>query len=90
MIDDVFKYRNKKNLPALLAVYKSNNDNQIWSRACWVRKPGPNTFYFDDNSLKRSIEFQLKNTYFKFGNPWEQTMDQSWQMAASIKKSSST
>ena len=34
MIDDVFKYRKKKNLPALLAVYKSNKDNQIWSHAC--------------------------------------------------------
>ena len=67
MIDDIFKYRKKKNLPALLAVYKSNKDNKLWSRACWVRKPGPNTFYFDNNSLKESIQFQLKNTYFKFG-----------------------
>ena len=67
MIDDVFKYRKKKNLPALLAVYKSKKDDKIWSRACWVRKPGPNTFYFDNQSLKQAIEFQLNNTYFKFG-----------------------
>ena len=67
MIDDVFKYRKKKNLPALLAVYKSKKDNRVWSRACWVRKPGPNTFYFDNQSLKEAIEFQLNNTYFKFG-----------------------
>ena len=32
-----------------------------------VRKPGPNTFYFDNQSLKNAIQFQLENTYFKFG-----------------------
>ena len=67
VIEDVFTYRNKKNLSSCLSVYPSNKEDIIWSGANWVKTPRTSTFYFTKDTLVDGLKFQLDNTYFIFG-----------------------
>ena len=56
MIDLAFKKAKSK----YIAVYNKS--------ASWSTNPRPNTFRFDNSSLKKSIKFLIENSYFSIGS----------------------